>query len=613
MAFLKYADAIVRNPNLEPKAWNSMRAAATAVRVPVSSILEDFSPEKYLLTHATIVASVDVEDNDYYIKPDCSQYVNQNGDCWERQLLMASYPTFIGAYNYLEHVQIPALSKGRIIDAVARSVSNNNSVYIDILVATERKHRELVASIEGGNISTLSMGCSIKYSICSACGNKAADETELCDHIRYMKNSYFVDENGVKRIIAELCGHRDEKDSNVFIEASWVANPAFKGAVMRNILFPKDSLENVEVANKIEASYVLKKVEENSLDAYLKAASLRKAVEDPMDFPSKDEEDLVKPEQAQPEQAQPEQVQPEQAQPEQAQPEQAQPEQAQPEQAQPEQAQPEQAQPEQAQPEQAQPEQAQPEQAQPEQAQPEQAQPEQAQPDQAQPDQAQPEQAQPEQAQPEQAQPEQAQPEQAQPEQAQPEQAQPEQAQPEQAQPEQAQPEEDSFDGVINKVKKEIRQQVIDELQKELSDSITTKTPDFSDSDKLNQGWNTNDNLVKAFIEIYQPKTGFSKAKLASIFKMVEAYENNKNIVKLAHSSRDLIDFFEFVDTFQLNPKSLKKSHYNILRKASSENLSSFDSFLNFIASNGISDNAVINSILARAKFIREKFKDDNR
>jgi hypothetical protein len=513
MAFLKYADAIVRNPNLEPKAWNNMRAAATAVRVPVSSILEDFSPDKYLLTHATIVASVDVEDNDYYIKPDCSQYVNQNGDCWERQLLMASYPTFIGAYNYLEHVQIPALSKGRIIDAVARSVSNNNSVYIDILVATERKHRELVASIEGGKISTLSMGCSIKYSICSACGNKAADETELCDHIRYMKNSYFVDENGVKRIIAELCGHREEKDSNVFIEASWVANPAFKGAVMRNILFPKDSLESVEVAKKIEASYVLKKVEENSLDAYLKAASLRKAVEDPMDFPNKDEEDLVKPEQAQPEQAQPEQAQPEQAQPEQAQPEQAQPE----------------------------------------------------------------------------------------------------QAQPEQAQPEQAQPEEDSFDGVINKVKKEIRQQVIDELQKELSDSVTTKTPDFSDSDKMNQGWNTNDNLVKAFIEIYQPKTGFSKAKLASIFKMVEAYENKKDIVKLAHSSRDLIDFFEFVDTFQLNPKSLKKSHYNILRKASSENLSSFDSFLNFVASNGISDNAVINSILARAKFIREKFKDDNR
>ena len=129
----------------------------------------------------------------------------------------------------------------------------------------------------------------------------------------------------------------------------------------------------------------------------------------------------------------------------------------------------------------------------------------------------------------------------------------------------------------------------------------------------MNQNWNSNDNLVKAFIEIYQPKTKFSKSKLASIFKMVEAYENKKDIVKLAYNSQDLIDFFEFIDTFQLNPKSIKKSHYNILRKATSKNLSSLDSFLSFVASNGISDNAVINSILARAKFIREKFKDNNR
>jgi hypothetical protein len=273
MAFLKYADAVVQLPSLDNhKHWNTIRSASKTVStIDVGKILPDFDVSKYLLSHATIVASVDVEQNDYYIKPDCSQYVNQNGDSWERRLLLGTFRTFIGAYNYLEHVQIPYLSKGRIIDAVAREIENKDSVYIDILVATERRHRDLVASIENGNLSTLSMGCSIKYSTCSKCGNKAADETELCDHIRYMKNTFFIDETGQKRIIAELCGHRDEPESNVFIEASWVANPAFKGAVLRNILLAKGQ-EAKDVAPKIEAAYV-RKANEGSIDGYLKAAT----------------------------------------------------------------------------------------------------------------------------------------------------------------------------------------------------------------------------------------------------------------------------------------------------------------------------------------------------
>src|SRR5271154_251200 len=130
MAFLKYADALVSSPRLENhKHWNSIRSAASkpVSTIDVGNILPDFDISKYLLTHATIVASVDVEPGvlgvsgtEYLIKPECSQYVNQNGDSWERRLLLSTYNSFVGAYNFLEHVQIPYLSKGRIIDAVAR-------------------------------------------------------------------------------------------------------------------------------------------------------------------------------------------------------------------------------------------------------------------------------------------------------------------------------------------------------------------------------------------------------------------------------------------------------------------------------------------------------------
>jgi hypothetical protein len=129
-------------------------------------------------------------------------------------------------------VQIPELSKGKIIDAVARNLED--TVYIDILVATDRVHTELIQDILSKKINAMSMGCTIQYSICSKCGNKAHDETELCDHIRYAKQTSFYD--GEQRIIAELCGHYTDPDSVRFIEASWVAQPAFEGAVARNIL-----------------------------------------------------------------------------------------------------------------------------------------------------------------------------------------------------------------------------------------------------------------------------------------------------------------------------------------------------------------------------------------
>jgi hypothetical protein len=266
MAFLKYAKAVVVHPRATGAAWSNIRKAASSVVTPTANLAtqasrilgETFSTDRFLLTHATIVASVDVDSvphvklgtvqdgsrrinrkfADYYIKPECSQFVNNNGDSWSREVLLKSYRTFIGAHNFLEHVQIEEQSKGRIIDAVARDIGP--SVYVDILIATDRKHTQLVQDIESGRMSTLSMGCSCEHTTCSKCGNVAVDETDMCEHIKYGKLNTFFDEQGQKRITAELCGHATHGDTGGvrFIEASWVAVPAFQGAVMRNILDP---------------------------------------------------------------------------------------------------------------------------------------------------------------------------------------------------------------------------------------------------------------------------------------------------------------------------------------------------------------------------------------
>jgi len=208
----------------------------------VASVDTDSPPDVKLgkVREASSTRTIDRRYADFLVKPESSQYVNNNGDSWSRRVLLASYSTFIGGQNFLEHVQVEEKSKGRIIDAVARDIGE--SVYIDILVATNRKHATLVQDIESGKMGTLSMGCTTDFTLCTKCGHYAVDETDLCDHIRHEKLNTFLDDRGQKRVIAELCGHVDYNENPEapggvrFIEASWVGVPAFPGAVMRNIM-----------------------------------------------------------------------------------------------------------------------------------------------------------------------------------------------------------------------------------------------------------------------------------------------------------------------------------------------------------------------------------------
>ena len=313
MAFLKTARAVVQNPSVSRREWAGIRTASRAMgalpsfaktRVAktgaVPSNLVDqagtifgaqFDPTKYLLTHATIVASVDVyqppnaklgsviEDGfrvnrkygDFRIKAECSQFINNNRDAWSRGVLVKAFETFIGGHNFVEHVQIESMSKGRIIDAVARDIGD--SVYIDILIATDRKHADLVTAIESKKMGTMSMGCTVDGTICTKCGHWAADETEMCPHIKYSKGNTFFDEQGQQHIIAELCGHEDlEPTGGVqFIEASWVETPAFTGAVLRNVMeaSPEVARQAAAVLNTPPTQW--------DQNAQLKAAGMQRA------------------------------------------------------------------------------------------------------------------------------------------------------------------------------------------------------------------------------------------------------------------------------------------------------------------------------------------------
>lgn len=107
----------------------------------------------------------------------------------------------------------------------------------DILVATDRRHQELVSRIESGKLNTLSMGAVCEVCQCSICGKLIKDDDKNCEHLENYLGSYYKCDDGKKRIVAELCGALDENGNYIenscnFIEASWVEHPAFEGAVV---------------------------------------------------------------------------------------------------------------------------------------------------------------------------------------------------------------------------------------------------------------------------------------------------------------------------------------------------------------------------------------------
>lgn len=259
---------ILYNPQ---KQWNYLRKGniRTASSRKLSVDWKKFNSDEYLFSHCSIISSCEVEDNGYYIKPPSDELVNSNGNAWSTPVLLATFKTFIGKPNYFEHIQLSALSKGTILDAIARPVkyvsrdkkSTANVLYVDILVATNRKHTDIIDRIESGELNSLSMGASAYHVQCSRCGKIFKDDEKSCNHIENELLEHFVDENGISRIVAELCGssYIDKKTgerignpaSIEFIEASWVENPAFRGAVVNHFIEDKEKILSKQASNKI--------------------------------------------------------------------------------------------------------------------------------------------------------------------------------------------------------------------------------------------------------------------------------------------------------------------------------------------------------------------------
>jgi hypothetical protein len=218
------------------------RLASKVVEVDFSK----FTPDNYLFSWATAVAGVEPEEDGHTIVTPHNKWINDNGNAWLNEVILEAHNTFIMAENYLEHIQIPELSKGKILDAVAWVVHQQvggypepiPTIFVDILVATnKKKHPKLCQNLVNGTIDSMSMGCDILWSQCSKCGKFFKEgEDDPCNHIKEQLGRSYTDRKGRKRRVAELCGKPGQPGSCVFKECSWVRKAAFVWAKRHGFL-----------------------------------------------------------------------------------------------------------------------------------------------------------------------------------------------------------------------------------------------------------------------------------------------------------------------------------------------------------------------------------------
>jgi len=175
--------------------------------------------------------------------------------------------SYIAEGVVVHNCQIESLSKGTLLDAVLRPIVYTDSkgrkadvFYVDLLVATARKHTQLIKEIVSGELQTLSMGCTCDFVQCSNCGKVLGEHDINCSHLDHQLLQPYKTKYGTESVVAELCG-RVYKDASgkwvgdpkscKFIEASWVKHPAFTGAVLNYYVsdIPKEASRLMDFSN----------------------------------------------------------------------------------------------------------------------------------------------------------------------------------------------------------------------------------------------------------------------------------------------------------------------------------------------------------------------------
>jgi hypothetical protein len=187
---------------------------------------------------------------------------NRNGDAFKESELLKTHKTFeTNAHVYKSHVnKDPAKSYGKIV----KSFYNPDMHRVELILEIDNaKAPDIVEKVNSGRSVAVSMGCKIKYDVCTICGNKAPTRAQYCTHLRNELNKIYPD----GRIVAA------DNPNPKFFDISIVWRPADKtGYMLKKVAYSEeDGPSSAWLAEKQAARVILAK--------YLnKAAEIEKLV-----------------------------------------------------------------------------------------------------------------------------------------------------------------------------------------------------------------------------------------------------------------------------------------------------------------------------------------------
>jgi hypothetical protein len=132
---------------------------------------------------------------------------NINGDYFEEKQLNPSQEDLVGGdlYGYrtyetagiYRHHQNKDQDKS--MGMVGLAVYNKTMRRVEIILVIDRDkardlgHQKLIDELDAGGHPAVSMGCRVKYDVCSICGNKSKTRNDYCIHTKNMMNQVLPD------------------------------------------------------------------------------------------------------------------------------------------------------------------------------------------------------------------------------------------------------------------------------------------------------------------------------------------------------------------------------------------------------------------------------------
>lgn len=236
---------------IEDVAYNMVRTAASKIE-----LRKGFDNESKSIIEAEINKHPDALF--FKAKAIAADEVNSNGDYFPKDELLKSYATFVGVPFYTNHEnQDITKAKGKLIHAEWND--KDNSAYVVGFVDREA-YPGICRGIEQDYMTGVSMGCSVEYSTCSICNNRAANVDEYCTHIKFKKGRKFS--GSAKDVITGETKKFDnaavfERNYGIrFIELSGVGDPACRSCRIEGVF---DNKEAMQKAAHIENSLLMYK------------------------------------------------------------------------------------------------------------------------------------------------------------------------------------------------------------------------------------------------------------------------------------------------------------------------------------------------------------------